>query len=157
MKNSLRFAALFSALILTVSTVSACDFGIEPANTDDETTAATVTQPAAEGSLTTDDPNKAVALGTFFWANSVPFINLTSWGEVYPVSFRVINDNVSFDGLTTGDTVEIIMAAWVDESFPCQGTLYELRKVSDGEMTDLPEALVETMENMGYTVTEKQS
>ena len=156
MKPYFRFIALFAALILTVSTLSACDFGIEPINTDTDTTAA-VNPPSSEGSLTTDDPNKTVAQGIFFWVGSVPFINLTSWGEVYPVSFRVMNDSISFDDLTTGDTVEIIMDAWVMESFPCQGTLYELRKVSDGEMADLPEALVESMEGLGYTITEKKN
>lgn len=104
--------------------------------------------------LTTDDPNKTVAQGTFFWASGHPFVNLTSWGEVYPVSFRVMNDDVSFEGLTTGDTVEIIMDAWVGETFPCQGALYELRKVSDGEMTDLPETLVQAMEELGYAIAD---
>ena len=109
---------------------------------------------AVQDPLTTDDPDKTVAQGIFFWGGSIPFINLTSWGEVYPVSFRVMNDSISLDDLTTGDTVEIIMGAWVDESFPCQGTLYELRKVSDGEMTDLPAAMVQAMEEMGYIITD---
>ena len=105
--------------------------------------------------LTTDDPDKTVAQGMFFWANGIPFINLMSWGgDVCPVSFRVMNDSVSFDGLTTGDTVEIVMGDTIAESFPCQGVLYELRKVSDGSMADLPAALVDAMEGMDYTITE---
>jgi hypothetical protein len=105
--------------------------------------------------LTTDDPDKTVAQGMFFWANGIPFINLMSWGgDVYPVSFRVMNDSVSFDGLTTGDTVEIVMGDTIAESFPCQGVLYELRKVTDGSMADLPAALVDAMEGMDYTITE---
>jgi hypothetical protein len=105
--------------------------------------------------LTTDDPDKTVAQGMFFWANGIPFINLMSWGgDVYPVSFRVMNDSVSFDGLTTGDTVEIVMGDTIAESFPCQGMLYELRKVTDGSMADLPAALVDAMEGMDYTITE---
>ena len=105
--------------------------------------------------LTTDDPDKTVAQGMFFWANGIPFINLMSWGgDVYPVSFRVMNDSVSFDGLTTGDTVEIVMDDTIAESSPCQGVLYELRKVSDGSMADLPAALVDAMEGMDYTITE---
>ena len=105
--------------------------------------------------LTTDDPDKTVAQGTFFWANGHPFVNLTSWGsDVYPVSFTIKNDSIDCRQLTTGDTVEIIMDAWVAETFPCQGTLYELRKDSDGEMTDLPAAMVQAMEEMGYVITD---
>ena len=105
--------------------------------------------------LTTDDPDKTVAQGMFFWANGIPFINLMSWGgDVCPVCFRVMNDSVSFDGLTTGDTVEIVMGDTIAESSPCQGVLYELRKVSDGSMADLPAALVDAMEGMDYTITE---
>lgn len=116
--------------------------------------AATVSFTVVEA-LTTDDPDKTVAQGMFFWANGIPFINLMSWGgDVYPVSFRVMNDSVSFDGLTTGDTVEIVMGDTIAESFPCQGVLYELRKVSDGSMADLPAALVDAMEGMDYTITE---
>lgn len=105
--------------------------------------------------LTTDDPDKTVARGTFFWANGHPFINL-SWGEVYPVSFTVENDAIDFSGLTSGDTVEIIMDAWIGETFPCQGTMYELRKVSDGSMEDLPDALIKAMGELDYTVTETE-
>ncbi len=106
--------------------------------------------------LTTDDPDKTVEQGTFFWANGHPFINLSWGGEsgVYPVSFTVMGDAVDFGGLTTGDMVEIIMGSAVDESFPGQGSLYALRKLSDGNPADLPEALITAMEELGYTITD---
>ena len=106
--------------------------------------------------LTTDDPDKTVARGTFFWANGHPFINLPWGGEsgVYPVSFTVENDSIDFTGLTSGDTVEIVMAAFVEESFPGHSYLYELRKLSDGTLSDLPDGLIKAMEDMGYSITE---
>ena len=109
--------------------------------------------------LTTDDPRQIVERGVFFWANGEPFINMTWGGErgVYPVRFTVEGESVDFSGLTTGDVVEMVMGEFVEETFPGHGYLYQLRKICDGSPSDLPAALIETMENMGYTVTEKQS
>ena len=102
----------------------------------------------------TDDPDKTVERGVFFWANGSPFINLSWGGEVYPVSFSVETDTVDFSGLTTGDTVEIVMGEFVEETFPAHGYLYDIRKLSDGTPSDLPAAMVEAMEDMGYKITE---
>ncbi len=104
--------------------------------------------------LTTNDPDKTVERGVFFWANGSPFINLSWGGEVYPVSFSVETDTVDFSGLTTGDVVEMVMGEFVEETFPAHGYLYDIRKLSDGSPSDLPAAMVGAMEDMGYKITE---
>jgi hypothetical protein len=109
-----------------------------------------------QGGLQTDDPEKIVIRGTFFWADGSPYINLPWGGEpsVYPVFFTVENDSIDFSEMTSGDTVEMIIRNQVEETFPCHGWLYELCKLSDGSIEDLPDALIEAMEGQGYTVTE---
>lgn len=104
--------------------------------------------------LTTDDPEKMVMQGVFFWANGEPFIHLPTMGDVYPVRFTVENNATDFSGLTTGDVVEIIMGNYIEELFPSHSWLYELRKVSDGFPSDLPAAVRDAMTEAGYTVTE---
>ena len=110
----------------------------------------------ADAALTPNDSSQIVERGVFFWANGSPFINLSWGGEVYPVSFSVETDTVDFSGLTTGDTVEIVMRNYVEEVFPAHGYLYSIRKLSDGTPSDLPAALVDTMADMGYTITETE-
>ena len=63
---------------------------------------------------------------------------------------------IDLTGLTSGDTVEAVIANRIEELFPCRGRLYDIRKISDGRLSDLPEGLVERMQEMGYTVTEQR-
>ncbi|MBR2353725.1 MAG: hypothetical protein IKA76_04390 [Clostridia bacterium] len=104
--------------------------------------------------LTTIDPDKMVVQGVFFWANGAPYVHLPSMGDLYPVHLSLENGNIDLTGLTSGDVVEAIIANRIEETFPCRGRLYEIRKISDGSMEDLPEGLAERMQEMGYTVTE---
>ena len=95
-----------------------------------------------------------VVEGVFFWANGAPYIHLPSMGEMYPVQLSLENETIDLTGLTSGDTVEAVIANRIEELFPCRGRLYDIRKISDGSLSDLPDGLVERLQEMGYTVTE---
>ena len=104
--------------------------------------------------LATTDPNRMVVEGVFFWANGEPFVNLPSYGNPYPVHLAVENEAVDLSDLTSGDAVVLIMANRIEETYPCRGRLYEIRKTADGSMEDLPAWMIESLGEMGYTVTE---
>ena len=104
--------------------------------------------------LATTDPNRMVVEGVFFWANGEPFVNLPSYGNPYPVHLAVENEAVDLSDLTSGDAVVLIIANRIEETYPCRGRLYEIRKTADGSMEDLPAWMIESLEEMGYTVTE---
>ena len=119
--------------------------------TFEETTAEaeTVVETPIEGTVET-----VVVEGVFFWANGAPYIHLPSMGEMYPVQLSLENETIDFAGLTSGDTVEAVIANRIEELFPCRGQLYDIRKISDGSLSDLPNGLADRMQEMGYTVTE---
>ena len=102
----------------------------------------------------TGNPDRLVVEGVFFWANGAPYIHLPSMGEMYPVQLSLENETIDLTGLTSGDTVEAVIANRIEELFPCRGRLYDIRKISDGSLSDLPDGLVERLQEMGYTVTE---
>ena len=103
---------------------------------------------------TVNDPDMLTVEGVFFWANGAPYIHLPSMGEMYPVQLSLKNETIDLTGLTSGDTVEAVIANRIEELFPCRGRLYDIRKISDGSLSDLPDGLVERLQEMGYTVTE---
>ena len=105
---------------------------------------------------TVNDSDKLTVQGVFFWANGAPYIHLPSMGDMYPVQLSLESGDIDLTGLTSGDTVEAVIANRIEELFPCRGRLYEIRKLSDGSLADLPEGLIERMQEMGYTVTEKR-
>ena len=99
-------------------------------------------------------PDQVEVQGVFFWANGAPYIHLPSMGEMYPVQLSLESSHIDLTGLTSGDTVEAVIANRIEELFPCRGRLYDIRKISDGSLSDLPDGLVERLQEMGYTVTE---
>ena len=120
-------------------------------STFEETTAEaeTVVETPIEGTIET-----VVVEGVFFWANGAPYVHLPSMGEMYPVQLSLENETIDLTGLTSGDTVEAVIANRIEELFPCRGRLYDIRKISDGSLSDLPNGLADRMQEMGYTVTE---
>ncbi len=111
---------------------------------------------ASESALTTADPGQMVVQGTFLWANGVAMIQLSTYGEIYPVILNVMWDggDIRDLALCSGDTVEAVMGSAIDETFPCRGELYAIRKISTGTLADVPMALKEALAGMGYTVTD---
>ena len=122
-------------------------------STFEETTAEaeTVVETPIEGTIET-----VVVEGVFFWANGAPYIHLPSMGEMYPVQLSLESSHIDLTSLTSGDTVEAVIANRIEELFPCRGQLYDIRKISDGGLSDLPNGLADRMQEMGYTVTEQR-
>lgn len=59
------------------------------------------------------------------------------------------NDNSIFDGLTVGDTVRV-NHGYCLESYPSQTTIYNIEKIADGELSDIPEDTLKQLEEMGW-------
>lgn len=99
-------------------------------------------------------PDTMTVEGVFFWANGEPFVDIPAYGNPYPVHLFPESEDIDLTGLTSGDRVEAIIANRIEETYPCRGYLYGIRKTADGSMEDLSEWMVESLQEMGYTVTE---
>lgn len=59
------------------------------------------------------------------------------------------NDSSIFDGLTAGDVVRV-NRGYILESYPSQTTLYDIEKITDGELSDIPEDTLKQLEELGW-------
>lgn len=53
------------------------------------------------------------------------------------------------NGLTSGDMVEI-KCGWIAESYPGQTELYDIKKLEDGTMDDIPSDTIKNLREMGW-------
>ena len=100
-----------------------------------------------------EDPDKQLISGTFLWVNGDPM--LWDGGEYLPIHLLPTTEDVSFDGLTTGYYVEVIVGDILETAPP---TTQVHRIVSRSGYTSNPDlpAYVEWLSEMGYTVTEEK-
>lgn len=100
-----------------------------------------------------EDPDKQLISGTFLWVNGDPM--LWDGGEYLPIHLLPATEDVSFDGLTTGYYVEVIVGDILETAPP---TTQVHRIVSRSGYTSNPDlpAYVEWLSEMGYTVTEEK-
>ena len=98
-----------------------------------------------------DDPDKQLISGTFLWVDGDPM--LWDGGEYLPIHLLPATEDVSFDGLTTGYYVEVIVGDILETAPP---TTQVHRIVSRSGYTSNPDlpAYVEWLSGMGYTVTD---
>ena len=99
-------------------------------------------------------PDTMTVEGVFFWANGSPFIDIPAYGNPYPVHLSLQSEDIDLTGLTSGDRVEVVIANQIEETYPCRGRLYGIRKTAEGSMEDLSAWMIESLGEMGYTVTE---
>ena len=100
-----------------------------------------------------EDPDKQLISGTFLWVNGDPM--LWDGGEYLPIHLLPTTEDVSFDGLTTGYYVEVIVGDILETAPP---TTQVHRIVSRNGYTSNPDlpAYAEWLSGMGYTVTEER-
>lgn len=98
-----------------------------------------------------EDPDKQLISGTFLWVDGDPM--LWDGGEYLPIHLLPATEDVSFDGLTTGYYVEVIVGDILETAPP---TTQVHRIVSRNGYWSNPDltAYVEWLSGMGYTVTE---
>ena len=97
-----------------------------------------------------EDPDKQLISGTFLWVNGDPML----WdGGQYLPTHLLATEGVSFDGLTTGDYIEVIVGA-IHETAPPTA---QVHKIATGALIGKPEYVskeyVAWLAEMGYTVT----
>ena len=98
-----------------------------------------------------DDPDKQLISGTFLWVNGDPM--LWDGGQYLPIHLLPATEDVSFDGLTTGDHIEVIVGA-IHETAPPTAYAYKIAAHVVGvEKAGLTE-YVAWLAEMGYTVTD---
>ena len=102
----------------------------------------------------TSVPDTMTVEGVFFWANGSPFIDIPAYGNPYPVHLSLQSEDIDLTGLASGDRVEAVIANGIEETYPCRGRLYGIRKTAEGSMEDLSAWMIESLGEMGYTVTE---
>ena len=97
-----------------------------------------------------EDPDKQLISGTFLWVNGDPML----WdGGQYLPTHLLATEGVSFDGLTTGDHIEVIVGA-IHETAPPTAYAYKIAAHVVGvEKAGLTE-YVAWLAEMGYTVTD---
>ena len=97
-----------------------------------------------------EDPDKQLISGTFLWVNGEPML----WdGGQYLPTHLLATEGVSFDGLTTGDHIEVIVGA-IHETAPPTAYAYKIAAHVVGvEKAGLTE-YVAWLAEMGYTVTD---
>ena len=100
-----------------------------------------------------EDPDKQLISGTFLWVDGDPM--LWDGGEYLPIHLLPTTEDVSFDGLTTGYYVEVIVGDILETAPP---TTQVHRIVSRNGYTSNPDlpAYVAWLAEMGYTVTEER-
>ena len=96
-----------------------------------------------------EDPDKQIISGTFLWVDGDPML----WdGGQYLPTHLLATEDVSFDGLTTGDHIEVIVGT-IHETAPPTAYAYKIAAHVVGvEKAGLTEYVVWLAE-MGYTVT----
>ncbi|MCD7832218.1 MAG: YobA family protein [Firmicutes bacterium] len=62
--------------------------------------------------------------------------------------------NASFDGLATGDLVEVGTDGTIAETYPGQMSVYTLEILEHGSVDDIDERVISEIENCGYDVIE---
>ena len=98
-----------------------------------------------------EDPDKQLISGTFLWVNGDPML----WdGGQYLPTHLLATEDVFFDGLTTGDYIEVIVGA-IHETAPPTA---QVHKIATGALIGKPEYVskeyVAWLAEMGYTVTD---
>ncbi len=84
--------------------------------------------------------------GSFLRNDGDPMLSRGS--DILPTLLLTGDRDISFDGLTTGDLVEVIIGD-VPETPIATAQVYPIRKLSDGSMTDIPAETVERLAGMG--------
>lgn len=98
-----------------------------------------------------NNSDKQLISGTFLWVDGDPM--LWDGGEYLPIHLLPATEDVSFDGLTTGDHIEVIVGA-IHETAPPTAYAYKIAAHVVGvEKAGLTEYVVWLTE-MGYTVTD---
>lgn len=59
------------------------------------------------------------------------------------------NDNSVFYELTAGDIVRVTRG-YILESYPGQTTIYDIEKIADGELSDIPDDTLKQLEELGW-------
>jgi hypothetical protein len=99
-----------------------------------------------------NNSDKQLISGTFLWVNGDPM--LWDGGQYLPIHL-LATEGVSFDGLTTGDHIEVIVGA-IHETAPPTAYAYKIAAHVVGvEKAGLTE-YVAWLAEMGYTVTEEK-
>ena len=100
-----------------------------------------------------EDPDKQLISGTFLWVNGDPM--LWDGGQYLPIHLLPATEDVSFDGLTTGYYVEVIVGDILETAPPTTRVHRIVSRSGYTSNPDLP-AYVEWLSGMGYTVTEER-
>ncbi len=66
-----------------------------------------------------------------------------------PVSMRPADENVSFEGLTSGDRIRVKIDL-IAESYPGQTTVYKIEKLADGEIRDIDSVTLLSLCELGW-------
>ena len=99
-----------------------------------------------------EDPDKQLISGTFLWVDGDPML----WdGGQYLPTLLLATEGVSFDGLTTGYYVEVIVGDILETAPPTTQVHRIVSRNGYWSNPDLP-AYVEWLSGMGYTVTEER-
>ena len=98
-----------------------------------------------------EDPDKQLISGTFLWVNGDPML----WdGGQYLPTHLLATEDVSFDGLTTGDYIEVIVGA-IHETAPPTAQVYKIAtRALIGKPEYVSKEYVAWLAEMGYTVTD---
>ena len=99
-----------------------------------------------------EDPDKQLISGTFLWVDGDPML----WdGGQYLPTLLLATEGVSFDGLTTGDHIEVIVGA-IHETAPPTAYAYKIAAHVVGVETAGLTEYVAWLAEMVYTVTEER-